>query len=77
MPTSTSAKTPASPTADSMSEKVMQSLSSECGEVCGDFQVMAEDVSSSVADYCRKQPLVAGLAVFAIGFYVGWKVKPW
>ena len=52
-------------------------LSSECCEQREDFQVLMEDVGSSVAQYCRKRPLIAALTVFVAGFYVGWKVKPW
>jgi|JI6StandDraft_1071083.scaffolds.fasta_scaffold712899_2 hypothetical protein len=52
-------------------------LSSECGEQREDFQALMEDVGSSVAKYCRKRPLMAALSVFAVGFYVGWKIKPW
>ena len=42
-----------------------------------DFQELLDDVGTSVANYCRKRPLVAGLSVFLAGFYVGWKIKPW
>lgn len=52
-------------------------LSAECSEQREDFQALMEDVGSSVAKYCRKRPLIAAFSVFAVGFYVGWKVKPW
>ncbi len=42
-----------------------------------DFQELVDDVGASVANYCRKRPLVAALSVFVAGFYVGWKIKPW
>jgi len=42
-----------------------------------DFQVLVDDVSASVSEYCRHRPMVAGMALFAFGFYVGWRIKPW
>lgn len=42
-----------------------------------DFQDLVESVGASVGAYCRKRPLVASLTVFALGFYTGWKIKPW
>lgn len=52
-------------------------LSEQCCEQREDFQALMEDVGTSVSNYCRKRPVMASLAVFAVGFYVGWKVKPW
>lgn len=46
-------------------------------EVREDFQSLIEDVGGSISEYCRRRPQMASLAIFAIGFYVGWKVKPW
>ena len=61
----------------SMCDQLSQEFTTECAEVREDFQELVENVGSSVAQYCRKRPLVAGLTVFAMGFYLGWKVKPW
>ncbi|MCA9157910.1 MAG: hypothetical protein KDA72_06255 [Planctomycetales bacterium] len=52
-------------------------LSERCCEQREDFQALLEDVGTSVSNYCRKRPVMASLAVFVVGFYVGWKVKPW
>lgn len=52
-------------------------LSEQCCEQREDFQALIEDVGACVSNYCRKRPITASLAVFAVGFYVGWKVKPW
>ena len=52
-------------------------LSEECDSIREDFQLLVDDVGSSIQTYCTKRPLMAGLMIFAIGFYVGWKVKPW
>lgn len=42
-----------------------------------DFQTLVSEVGDSAARYCRKRPVVAAFSVFAFGFYIGWKVKPW
>lgn len=42
-----------------------------------DFQALVDDVSASVSEYCRQRPMLAGMALFAFGFYVGWRIKPW
>lgn len=46
-------------------------------DVREDFQTLVEDVGSSIHTYCKERPQMAGLMIFALGFYVGWKVKPW
>ncbi|MDZ4848717.1 MAG: hypothetical protein SGI77_05450 [Pirellulaceae bacterium] len=72
--TQNTAATAKKPT-DQMSDK--QELAQECSELQEDFQSLVEDVGTSVASYCRKRPAMAACMLFAIGFYVGWKVKPW
>lgn len=52
-------------------------FSEHCCEQREDFQALMEDVGTSVGNYCRKRPVMASLVVFAAGFYIGWKVKPW
>ena len=52
-------------------------MSVESNDVREDFQTLVEDVSTSIHKYCKERPQMAGLMIFAIGFYVGWKVKPW
>jgi len=42
-----------------------------------DFYDMVSDVSKSMSDYCAKRPRVAALALLAVGFFLGWKIKPW
>jgi hypothetical protein len=42
-----------------------------------DFQAMAENVYQAVEDYSRTHPAAVATAIFFMGFYVGWKVKPW
>ena len=57
-----------------------QLFSSKIGEqhVTGeDFYDMVSDVSRSMTDYCAKRPKAAALALLCLGFFVGWKIKPW
>ena len=55
---------------------VAERLATECKESREDFQALMEDVGTSLGDYCRKRPMVAGLSVLAVGFYLGWKLRP-
>lgn len=62
---------------ETWSEDIGSELASECQDQREDFQALMEDVGTSVGTYCRKRPVVATMAVFAVGFYMGWKIKPW
>jgi hypothetical protein len=42
-----------------------------------DFTVMVADVSQAVSTYCSKRPRVVAGCIFAMGFIVGWKMRPW
>jgi len=42
-----------------------------------DFYDMISDVSKSMANYCAKRPKAAALALLSVGFFLGWKIKPW
>jgi hypothetical protein len=56
------------------SQKMNASSMKETGE---DFQEMMDIVCSSFYEYGRKNPgMLAGIA-FMVGFYFGWRVKPW
>lgn len=58
-----------------------QSLSATCADECEeqreDFQQLMDEVGEAVVQYCRRRPGVAASCLFAIGFFVGWRVKPW
>ncbi len=43
----------------------------------GDLQEVADSIIQAVGNYSRKNPAVVSVAIFAVGCYVGWKVKPW
>lgn len=47
------------------------------GQETGDFQVMVEEMCESAVNYGRKQPVVLASIIFAVGFYLGWKARPW
>jgi enamine deaminase RidA (YjgF/YER057c/UK114 family) len=49
----------------------------DTNDVREDFQTLIEDIGSSITNYCKQRPQMAGLMIFAFGFYIGWKVKPW
>lgn len=53
------------------------SLEQELGDLREDFQTLVDEVGTSVTTYFRKRPGVAACALFTLGFYVGWKIKPW
>jgi hypothetical protein len=36
-----------------------------------------EDALAYLREYARERPEVAALTCFAIGFVLGWKLKPW
>jgi len=36
-----------------------------------------EDFMSYLREYTRERPEVVALTCFAIGFVLGWKLKPW
>lgn len=54
-----------------------ESCETQCAEQREDFQQLMQEVGDSLAHYCRRRPGVAACSVFAIGFFFGWKIKPW
>ena len=46
-------------------------------EMREDFQTLVDEVGNSVSTYCKKRPGMAACLLFTVGFYVGWKIKPW
>jgi len=65
---------------DRHDQSINQVFSSKTGEqhVTGeDFYDMVSDISRSMTDYCAKRPKAAALALISLGFFIGWKIKPW
>ncbi len=42
-----------------------------------DFSLMMHEVADSVKKYCSRRPNVVLGSVFAVGFILGWKMRPW
>lgn len=42
-----------------------------------DLSELVGEISTAVERYCRNRPRVAAGVLFAFGFVVGWKAKPW
>jgi hypothetical protein len=60
----------------SMSEGMASAFGLQ-GEPQEDFQTFIDDVSDAAVRYCKARPGAAALTVFFLGFFVGWKMKPW
>ncbi len=52
-------------------------LAEDYHEMQEDFQTLVDEVGTSISTYCRKRPGMAACMLFTVGFYVGWKIKPW
>lgn len=57
--------------------RVQNGGQSESTNVANDFQVLVEDVGNCISQYSNKHPGVTAGAIFFLGFYLGWKIKPW
>ena len=53
------------------------SAASRASELPQAFQTLTNSVCNAVEDYSRRHPATVATALFFLGFYVGWKVKPW
>lgn len=42
-----------------------------------DFKALADNVCTALESYGRKHPGAMATGIFFLGFYIGWKVKPW
>ncbi len=42
-----------------------------------DFSTLVTEVTSSIQKYCDHRPRVVVGTILAIGFLIGWKLKPW
>ncbi len=61
-------------------QKTYEAFSQKNGDqnVTGeDFYDMLHGVSKSMSDYCAKRPQLAAAALLSVGFFLGWKLKPW
>jgi len=68
------------PGSDLQQQRANQSLSQKSSDQPAtgeDFYDMFSDVSKSMCEYCAKRPKAAALALLSLGFFLGWKIKPW
>lgn len=54
-----------------------QAMTNSCETQLEDFETLVGDLKDSFGQYLKNRPLVASGLVFLVGFYVGWKIKPW
>ncbi len=58
-------------------EQFKRHMEESCEEQQEDFGMLVERVGSAVCEYGRRRPGVVAAAILGLGFFVGWKVKPW
>lgn len=49
----------------------------EAQDVEEDFTKLVSDVTEAVDHYCRSRPGVVAGVLFGLGFFCGWKLRPW
>lgn len=49
----------------------------ECEEQAEDFAAFMSEVGDSVQKYCKRRPGVVAGVLFGLGFFCGWKLRPW
>ncbi len=50
----------------------------ESAEATGeDFAALIHEVGDSVSKYCKSRPGVVAGVLFGLGFFCGWKLRPW
>ena len=47
------------------------------GETPEDFAKLLSEVTDSVEAYCRSRPGIVAGVLFGLGFFCGWKLRPW
>jgi hypothetical protein len=57
-------------------EKVTERVQSECAAQTQDFTHLMERVGHELTQYCEHRPKVVALGLIALGFIVGWRMKP-
>lgn len=57
--------------------RVSDSPNSNTDHDADDLSELVNEISVSVERYCRNRPRVVAGVLFAFGFVVGWKAKPW
>lgn len=61
---------------DASTQGTWVGASSQTEENLEDFQSLVEEVYGSCCRYFKQRPIAAAGALVAIGFYLGWKIRP-
>ena len=59
------------------SEKLQSRDEPDAVETEEDFAQLLSELGQSVEGYCRKRPGVVAGILFGLGFFCGWKLRPW
>jgi hypothetical protein len=59
------------------SQQGMADMGNQVEELREDFAELVSNVSDAVQRYYAARPGVAAATLFGLGFFVGWKLKPW
>jgi len=57
--------------------EAQEDMGTECEEQAEDFSALVAEVSESVQRYCSSRPGVVAGVLFGLGFFCGWKLRPW
>ncbi len=66
-----------SPSNNARSNSGSSGKDQQSGVMASDFEQMLDDVTSAVVTYSKRQPKAIACGIFALGFLIGWKIKPW
>lgn len=59
------------------SRELMNEFGQQCEEQSEDFAALMSEVGDSLQKYCSTRPGVVAGVLFGLGFFCGWKLKPW
>lgn len=59
------------------SQHDLSDMQDQVEEIREDFAELVSNVSDAVQRYYSARPGVAAATLFGLGFFVGWKLKPW
>jgi hypothetical protein len=64
-------------TAERDSREMLDELGEQCEEQTEDFAELMAEIGDSVQKYCARRPGVVAGVLFGLGFFCGWKLRPW
>jgi hypothetical protein len=63
--------------AETDSREMLEDLGERCEEQAEDFAELMSEIGDSVQKYCARRPGVVAGVLFGLGFFCGWKLRPW